>query len=39
VTGIQILEVGDTAPDFKLRGTRDGDRDTYRPSDYTDAGK
>ena len=39
MTGTQILEVGDTAPDFELRGTRDGDRDIYRLSDYTDAGQ
>jgi peroxiredoxin len=31
--------VGDIAPDFELRGTRAGDRDIYRLSDYTDAGQ
>lgn len=34
-----ILEVGDTAPDFELRGTHESDRDSYRLSDYTDDGQ
>lgn len=39
MSGTHILEIGDTAPDFELRGTHDGDRDTYRLGDYTDAGQ
>jgi peroxiredoxin Q/BCP len=39
VTATSILGVGDTAPDFELRGTHDGDRDSYRLGDYTDAGQ
>ena len=39
VTDTRTPEVGDTAPDFELRGTREGDHDTYRLTDYTDAGR
>ncbi|GGI99982.1 peroxiredoxin [Halobellus salinus] len=39
MSGTHILEVGDTAPGFELRGTHDDDSDTYRLSDYTDAGQ
>lgn len=34
-----VLEAGDTAPDFELRGTMDGTHGTYRLSDYTDDDK
>jgi len=33
-----VLEEGDTAPDFELRGFFEGETETYRLSDYTDAG-
>lgn len=34
-----MIEEGDTAPDFELRGVYDGETETYRLSDYTDAGE
>ena len=34
-----VLDVDDTAPDFELRGTRDGVQSTYRLSDFTDDGE
>jgi len=34
-----VLEEGDTAPDFELRGFSGGSTTTYRLSDYTDAGE
>lgn len=33
-----MLQVGETAPDFELRGTQDGDRQRYRLSEFTDDG-
>jgi peroxiredoxin len=33
-----MISTGTRAPDFELPGVRDGDRDRYRLSDYTDAG-
>ena len=34
-----VLDVGDTAPDFELRGVYDGEQSTYRLSDITDNGE
>ncbi|MDY6819424.1 MAG: peroxiredoxin [Halobacteriales archaeon] len=34
-----MLEEGAQAPDFSLQGTHEGTIDTYRLSDYTDAGQ
>ena len=34
-----MIDQGDTAPDFRLKGYYDGEIDTYRLSDYTDAGQ
>ena len=34
-----VLDVGDTAPDFELRGTHDSEQSTYRLSDITDDGR
>jgi peroxiredoxin len=34
-----MLSEGDRAPDFSLRGFYDGEMDTYRLSDYTNAGE
>jgi peroxiredoxin len=33
-----MLTVGETAPDFELRGTLDGEKGTYRLSEFTDDG-
>lgn len=33
-----MIEEGDTAPEFALRGYHDGETTTHRLSDYTDAG-
>lgn len=33
-----MLEEGKTAPDFQLRGVHEGETDTYRLGEYTDAG-
>jgi len=33
-----MLEVGDTAPDFELPGVNQEEADTYRLSEFTDAG-
>lgn len=33
-----MLAVGDLAPDFELQGVSAGETETYRLSDYTDAG-
>jgi peroxiredoxin len=34
-----MIGEGDTAPDFQLRGYYDGEIDTYRLSEFTDAGQ